>query len=138
MERTLYLLVQKNGAWAFPSSRLGAKESLHTAAERTLIQSAGFNMNTWIVGNWPVGHQILNYPQPRSQPPSSYPSTNPPLPPILGQKTFFMKARLLAGQADLKNNSLDLQDFKWLAKEEIQRVLDAREWNAVKGCLSER
>ena len=32
MERTLYLLVQKNGVWGFPTSRLGPKESLHTVS----------------------------------------------------------------------------------------------------------
>ena len=96
-------------------------------------------MNTWIVGNWPVGHQILNYPQPRSDELAPSGFTTPSTPrQIIGQKTFFMKARILAGQADLKNNTLDLKDFKWLAKEEVQRVLDKREWNAVRWCLSER
>ncbi|KAG7005415.1 50S ribosomal subunit L30 [Physcia stellaris] len=154
MERTLYLLVQKEGKdkgkegeWGFPRSRLGPKESLYTAAERTLVQTGGVNMNTWIVGNWPVGHQILTYPQPlTSTPPSSSPqsssptpATPPPSPPqILGEKSFFMKARILAGQANLQNNALGLRDFKWLAKEEVKEVLDPREWNAVRNCLSER
>ena len=44
----------------------------------------------------------------------------------------------MAGQANLKDNKFGLKDFKWLAKEEIQKVLDAREWNAVKNCLYER
>ena len=87
-------------------------------------------MNTWVIGNWPVGHQILTYPQPRKDTVSGAE--------MLGEKSFFMKARILAGQADLKENKFGLTDFKWLAKEEIQKVLDPRDWNAVKNVLYER
>ena len=130
-------------------------------------------MNTWVIGNWPVRHQVLTYPQPRPDPslytkPRKVPSLTPyakeqptssstqdttssitrkvatlqsdkaPAATLLGEKTFFMKARIMAGQADLKDNKFGLVDFKWLAKEEIRGVLDPREWNAVKNCLYER
>ena len=125
-------------------------------------------MNTWVIGNWPVGHQILNYPQPRPDPlayskprkvlsdappntsssnDTTSPITSPPTIPtedkpptatLFGEKTFYMKARIMAGQANLTDSKLGLVDYKWLAKEEVQRVLDAREWNAVRGCLYER
>ena len=55
-----------------------------------------------------------------------------------GEKIFFMKARILAGQADLKDNQFGLEDFQWLAKEEIQKVFDPRNWNAVRSILPER
>ena len=87
-------------------------------------------MNTWVVGNWPVGHQILNYPQPRKDAEKGIVTS--------GEKTFFMKARIMAGKTELKDNELGLADFKWLAKDEIQRVLDPRDWNAVKNILAER
>lgn len=87
-------------------------------------------MNTWVVGNWPVAHQILNYPQPQEDTDRGVET--------LGEKAFFMKARIMAGQADLQDNQLDLVDFKWLAKNEIQRVLDPRDWNAIKNALAER
>ena len=87
-------------------------------------------MNTWVIGNWPVGHQVLTYPQPKKDKATETE--------VLGEKIFFMKARIMAGQANLKDNRLGLEDFKWLAKEEIQKVLDPREWNAVKNVLYER
>lgn len=49
-----------------------------------------------------------------------------------------MKARIMAGQANLENNKFGLEDFKWLAKEEIQEEFDPRDWNAVKNVLVDR
>jgi len=88
------------------------------------------DMNTWVVGNWPVGHQILNYAQPKQDAEKGIET--------LGEKAFFMKARIMAGQANLKDNQLGLAEFKWLAKDEIQRVLAPRDWKAVKNTLAER
>ena len=87
-------------------------------------------MNTWVVGNIPIGHQVHNY---------SQGIINEEKGSVLqGEKFFFMKARLLAGKADLKDNRFGLEDFQWLTKEEIQQVFDPRSWNAVKNILSER
>ena len=49
-----------------------------------------------------------------------------------------MKARILAGQANLEDNKFELEDFQWLAKEEIQKAFNPRNWNAVKNILPER
>lgn len=87
-------------------------------------------MNTWVVGNWPVSHQVLNYAQPKKDMEKDIE--------MLGEKAFFMKARIMAGQANLKENQLGLDDFRWLAKDEIQKVLEPRDWNAVKNTLAER
>ena len=85
LDRTLYLLVQnKEGRWRFPEDRgLWPRElapgkirqlittltiqnpqltSRLQAAERILVQSCGINMNTWLVGNHPVGHYVFTYP----------------------------------------------------------------------------
>ena len=87
-------------------------------------------MNTWVVGNVPIGHQVYNYAQG---------IVNDEKASVLrGEKIFFMKARILAGQANLKDNQFGLQDFQWLAKEEIQKAFHPRDWNAVKNVLSER
>ena len=87
-------------------------------------------MNTWVVGNIPIGHQVYNY---------GRGIVNEEKGSVLkGEKTFFMKARILAGQADLKSNHFGLEDFQWLAKEEIQKAFHPRNWNAVKNILSER
>lgn len=87
-------------------------------------------MNTWVVGNWPVGHHVFNYTQPKK---NEEKGTT-----LLGEKSFFMKARIMAGQANLKENKLGLADFKWLAKEEVQKAIHPSEWAAVKNSLAER
>lgn len=81
-------------------------------------------MNTWVVGNQPIGHFQHDYP--------SKDATE------LGFKTFFMKARIMAGQANLKDNALGLADFQWLAKEEVQKAVDTSYWRSVKNMLAER
>ncbi len=87
-------------------------------------------MNTWVVGNIPIGHQVYNY---------SQGIVNEEKRSVLrGEKIFFMKARILAGQANLKDNQFGLEDFQWLAKEEIQNAFHPRDWNAVTTFLYER
>lgn len=150
LERTLYLLVKgrKDREWTFPRSTLEKKESLHTvsqkstkplvrhdaefkkAAERTLVQTGGVNMNTWVVGNMPIGHQVYNYSQAIVKKDAGTE--------IRGEKVFFMKARIMAGQTNLKDNKYGLEDFQWLDREEVQKALHPRDWNAVKNIMPER
>lgn len=87
-------------------------------------------MNTWVVGNMPVGHLTHNYGQPIVDQDEGAE--------LRGEKNFFMKARIMAGQANLKDNKLEVEDFQWLTKEEIQMVFHQRDWSAVKNILSER
>ncbi|MCJ1478130.1 54S ribosomal protein L17 mitochondrial [Lambiella insularis] len=150
LARTLYLVVKgEAGGWVFPCGELIGKESLQRvciptaagvthagkltieqAAERLLVQAAGVNMNTWIVGHAPVGHhnteiaQLLAGKEQQAD--------------LLGEKTFFMKARIMAGQANLKDNKLGLADFRWLAKEEVQKDVHPQYWKSVKNMLVER
>ena len=100
------------------------------AAERLLVQAAGVNMNTWVVGHHPVGHHNLRYPKPVVKKEEKVKE--------LGEKTFFLKARIMAGQANLRDNQLGLADFKWLVKEELQKELHPHYWNSVKNMLVER
>ena len=93
-------------------------------AIRTLQQAAGVNMNTWFVGNVPIGH--LKY---------KYPATYTADAEAIGKKVFFMKARIMAGQADLANNTMELEDFAWLTKEEIKKVVMRKYYDAVEGIL---
>jgi large subunit ribosomal protein L46 len=96
-----------------------------------LVQSCGINMNTWIVGNAPIGHLRVDH-----RPNEATDVVNGAR--KLGDKTFFMKARIMAGQADLKGNSFGLKDFKWLAKEEIQKHVTPKYWNAIRNMFPER
>ena len=87
-------------------------------------------MNTWVVGNAPVGHYNMPYL-------SSIIDEDKRIE-RLGEKTFFMKARIMAGQPNIKDNKLGMADFKWLAKEEVKREVRSRYWESVKNMLAER
>jgi len=130
LQRTLYLVVQdEQNKWRFPTDGLINRETFYQAAERVLVQAAGVNMNTWVVGHVPIGHEELNYKEPVTQSDGEH---------QLGIKTFFMKARIMGGQADLKNGSLGLKDFKWLAKEEIPSVVSPRYFSVIRSMLADR
>ncbi|PUU75050.1 39S mitochondrial ribosomal protein L46-domain-containing protein [Tuber borchii] len=126
MSRTLYLVVKKKRdqhAWRFPQSRLSGKwEHLRWGAQRTLLEAAGPNMNTWFVGSAPIGLYKYKYPPGYAQN-------------QVGKKVFFMKARILAGQANLTNNKQDLEDFQWLAKDELKEVVGNKYYKAVQHML---
>ncbi|KAF3033434.1 54S ribosomal protein L17 mitochondrial [Didymella heteroderae] len=129
LQRTLYLLVKnKEGRWEFPQDRL-RDENLHGAAQRILNTSAGPNMNTWLVGHVPIGHYASNYSAPKSLPTGLQEQ---------GTKTFFLKARIMAGQANLKDSALGLKDFKWLHKQELEKAVEPDYWRQVKNMLAER
>ncbi|KAL4780168.1 ribonuclease H-like domain-containing protein [Aspergillus varians] len=131
LQRTLYLLVQsKEGYWKLPSSPVATNETLRLAADRTLRQSAGVNMNTFMVGYHPVGHYVYNARKPKTD--ETLGVT------LAGEKTFFMKGRIMAGQADLSANEQNLQDFKWLAKEEISKYVLPPYYASIKNMLAER
>ncbi|KAJ5894730.1 hypothetical protein N7495_006421 [Penicillium taxi] len=131
LPRTLYLLVRsKEGFWKFPSSPVEVGESLRQAAERTLAQSAGVNMNTWMVGYHPAGHHVYNNIKPRTD--SATGVTN------AGEKTFFMKSRIMTGQADISANLQTLEDFKWLSKDEIAQFVNPHYYSNIKNMLSDR
>lgn len=85
-------------------------------------------MNTWIVGNAPVGHHIIH---PRKDPADS---SND----VEGARTFFMKARIMAGQCNLDKNALGYKDFKWLSRQEVKRHVSPRYYGWVKNMLADR
>lgn len=72
-------------------------------------------MNTWIVGHAPIGH--LSGPE---------------------SKTFFMKGRIMAGQANLEGNQYGLEDYKWLTREELQKHVGNKYYSHVKNMLADR
>jgi large subunit ribosomal protein L46 len=85
-------------------------------------------MNTWIVGRVPVAHHVVK--------------------PVLGddgaavvqpgEKVFFLKGRIMAGQADLAGNKHGLTDFKWLTREELQDALPADYYHSVRNMMELR
>ena len=55
-----------------------------------------------------------------------------------GEKLFFMKARIMAGQVELAKNEYGDRDFAWLAKEEIQKYVTEKYWSSVRNMLGDR
>lgn len=155
LTRTLYLLLKRKtenqgSEWVFPVAELMHDEALHyvsfsscpgmfrsslinrnsQAAERVITQSAGNGMNTWVVGKVPIGHATFNYPQPIINKEQGSQR--------LGEKTFFMKARIMAGKPILDGNKYGILDYQWLAKEEMKEVLGPFLWSAVKNSIADR
>lgn len=85
-------------------------------------------MNTWIVGRVPVAHHVVK--------------------PVLGEdgtsvvsrgeKVFFLKGRIMAGQADLAGNKHGLTDFQWLTQEELKKVLTFEYYHSVRNMMELR
>ncbi|KAH9892932.1 39S mitochondrial ribosomal protein L46-domain-containing protein [Xylariomycetidae sp. FL2044] len=128
LDRTLYFIVKGNdGKWQFPSEDVPTDEHLHQTAARALESAAGVNMNTWIVGRVPVAHLVT---QPVFDDELSLKQR--------GEKVFFLKGRIMAGQANLENNKFGLRDFNWLTKEELKEKLDGEYFHAVRNMMADR
>ena len=104
---------------------------LSQCAERALASSCGVNMNTWFVGAHPVGHYVFQYRTPKDNENQEVKVSADTR--TMGEKTFLMKARIMAGQADV--DSTDAEDFRWLAKEEIQKIVTPWYWSNIKNML---
>ena len=87
-------------------------------------------MNTWMVGYHPVGHHVYNF---RHAKKDQETGTE-----LLGEKTFFMKCRIMAGQANLLKNQQNLKDFKWVSKEEIAQHVLPQYFANIKNMLPDR
>ncbi|KAG6006121.1 hypothetical protein E4U21_007357 [Claviceps maximensis] len=127
LDKTLYLVVKGEDGWGFPADVITRDENLHEAAKRVLDQAAGVNMNTWIVGRVPVAHVI----KPSLEGPDGSVTKR-------GQKTFFLKGRIMAGQANLKGNPFGYTDFKWLTREELEKELSPEYFHGVRNMMSDR
>ncbi|KAI8991454.1 39S mitochondrial ribosomal protein L46-domain-containing protein [Mycotypha africana] len=120
LQRTLYLVVRnnKNGLWQFPEGPVDGSELLHEAAERTLKDFCGKNMDTWFVGRQPIAFHKKS-----SDKQEDY-----------GSKTFFMKARIFAGQVKPSDR---VSDFAWLTKEELATKLSPEYYKSVVDSLGD-
>ncbi|KAI5465708.1 39S mitochondrial ribosomal protein L46-domain-containing protein [Mariannaea sp. PMI_226] len=127
LDRTLYLVVKGDDGWVFPSDVIVNGENLHESAKRTLDEAAGVNMNTWVVGRVPVAHVV-------TQPVLKADGTVDKK----GDKTFFIKGRIMAGQADLKGNRFGYSDFKWLTREELEKEFSPAYFKGVRNMMADR
>lgn len=84
-------------------------------------------MNTWMVGRVPVAHMVK---KPEFNEDNSFKQR--------GEKIFFLKGRIMAGQADLKGNKLGLTDFNWLTREELKEKLSEKYFHSVRNMMADR
>ena len=84
-------------------------------------------MNTWLVGRVPIAHLVRK---------PIYRDDGSVL--KRGVKTFFLKGRIMDGQADLTGNRLDYVDFKWLTREELQTELASDYYHSVRNMMADR
>lgn len=91
-------------------------------------------MNTWFVAGHPVGHYVHKTDAAAEATEKKIaPST--PSNEVETEKTFFMKARIFAGQVDVKSNQHSVQEYKWLTKEEIEKHVDEKYWSSIRNML---
>lgn len=84
-------------------------------------------MNTWIVGRVPVAHVVKKAVEAADGAVQTR-----------GEKTFLLKGRIMAGQADLKGNPFGYTDFKWLTREELEKELAPEYYRGVRNMMSDR
>ncbi len=84
-------------------------------------------MNTWIVGRVPVAHLVD---EPTRTEDGAVQQN--------GRKTFFLRGRIMAGQADVAGNALGYTDFQWLTREELEKELPAAYFRGVRNMMSDR
>ena len=84
-----------------------------------------------------MGHRVLDYP-PATDKKADSKKQIASAGQTLGEKVFFMRARIMAGQANLTENAFGLKDFKWLAREELKGSVESTYWESIKNMLPSR
>ncbi|KAB5595814.1 54S ribosomal protein L17 [Ceratobasidium theobromae] len=113
-DRNLYLLVEGEEGWRLPQGPANRGAALHTVALQELHSECGPDMDTWVVGRYPIGVH---------QPAESDSNT-----------ILFFKAHIFAGQA--KPNGKTITDFAWLTPEEIKPKVTLEYWASISDMLS--
>ena len=88
-------------------------------------------MNTWLVGRVPIAHHVREPAFAEGEDAKSAPEKR-------GEKIFFLKGRIMAGQADLSGNRFGLTDFQWLTKDELKQTLPRDYFHSVRNMVEMR
>ncbi|OMJ28389.1 54S ribosomal protein L17, mitochondrial [Smittium culicis] len=127
LDQSLYFLVKykqtagvaQAGEWVFPHSALGQDEVLFKGAVRTINEVCGNNIDSWVVGRGPIGHYIHN---------SSADTA-------AKNKTFFLKAHILAGSIESASADKLVDDYTWATKDEIEKLVKPEYWQGVSSMI---
>ena len=101
-------------------------------------------MNTWQVARHPVGYCRFEHKSLDSASDDKSIKLPSPSPPahetaeMVGEKTFFIKTRIFAGQANLSQPNQPYEDFAWLTREEIEAKVHPGYWSRIKNMLAEQ
>lgn len=98
-------------------------------------------MNTWQVARHPVGFYDFQYAAveaPNDDTKDKQVASVHDVSKTAGEKTFFIKTRIFAGQADVAQENAAWEDFAWLSKEEIRQRVHERYWSRIKNMLAEQ
>lgn len=126
LDRTLILVVQQKNfgnEWIFPCGSHVKGETLRQAAERILYESCGEDVKAEFYGNAPCGYHQLKYPKDIQEHKG-----------VIGEKVFFYKAYVTGGV--LKSTPV-LNDYKWVAQNELNSVLSSDYFKSVNMFLLE-
>lgn len=91
-------------------------------------------MNTWMVGRAPVAYE---HREPVYTGGREGDSTERRIK-TYGWDTFYLKARIMAGQVDLADNKWGITDFKWLTKDELPGVIGQQVMRSVQNSMPAR
>lgn len=110
LDRTLYLMLQEDGQWKFPTEKLVDGDFLHTAAARAAEDT---KCSVDFIARAPIGHLELSD----------------------GSKVFFHLSELLPTNKTLYDVShldkLHGDKYAWLLKEEVMECMDEKVLNFV-------
>lgn len=81
-------------------------------------------MNTWMVGRHPIAHQ-------KNDPIYMHNEQRERVVKFRGANIFYLKGRIMAGQADIAGNDFGVRDFKWLKKDELKEYLHPKTYSSV-------
>lgn len=96
LARTLYLVVQQDGSWTFPTFDAAEDQALHTSAETGIYKLGGEKINYFNVSNTPCHVSSSDT-----------------------SKTFYIKSHILSGKFEPQNG----EKYMWLSKDELSQHL---------------
>lgn len=89
-------------------------------------------MNTWLVGRHPIAYEEWKPVYKSEEGKEGLTLAR------RGLNVFYLRARIMAGQADLTNNLHGADAFKWLTREEIQEHVHPNTFESVEQTMPER
>ncbi|GAX23727.1 hypothetical protein FisN_12Hh304 [Fistulifera solaris] len=106
LKTSIYLTVQEDSIWKFPTVALKDDEMLLDAAKRAIPEAVGEELEFWCPSNCPVAVEMMAFSAEQQQKEQQY-----------GNKTFFIKVQYDEGIVKLGTQKVT--DFAWLNRSEI-------------------